>query len=369
MDPKETLRGESDRLGRLIAFYLPQFHPIPDNDEAWEPGFTEWTNVTRARPRYPGHPQPHLPRDLGFYDLRNPATLCAQTRLAAEYGIDGFFLYHYWFGGRRLLGRPLDLIRANKSIRLPFAVCWANENWTRRWHGGDDDVLVHQAHSDLDDERHGRWLASLIGDSRYIRLDGAALIGIYKPSLLPHPARTAERFRSAAEKAGTGPIHLTMVESTEWERSVDPLEIGFDSSIDFFPDWTGLGSAQRSLGIRVRNRLARGAAVYDYAEVAINRISKPLRADPPRFPCVSPGWDNTPRRSEGAVVLHGASPVLYERWLTAEAERVMKADFESPVVFVNAWNEWAEGASLEPSQRFGRAFLNSTLRSSTRLKP
>jgi hypothetical protein len=359
----------SNAAARLLAFYLPQFHPIPENDAAWGPGFTEWTNVVRARPAFPGHRQPRLPRDLGFYDLRLDEVRVQQAELAIAAGLSGFVYYHYWFAGKRLLHRPLDQLLATGSPDFPFAICWANENWTRTWDGGDDVLLQRQQHSAEDDEAHARWLAGTMRDPRYIHVGGRPLLMVYKPSLLPDPAATNERFRRVLEAEGIPSPYLVMVESTSWERAHSPAELGYDASVDFFPDWDDLGrprrhgrghGALRRLGLSPRgygeNR------VFDYADVVQRRWQRSPRMAPPRFPVVCPGWDNSPRRRRGALILHDPSVGVYEQWLRRAIDEVQRFAPDERLVFVNAWNEWAEGAVLEPSDLDGRAFLDVTAR-------
>jgi hypothetical protein len=333
---------------RLIAFYLPQFHPIPENDEWWGKGFTEWTNVARARPLFRGHYQPHLPADLGFYDLRLPETRQTQAELAREYGIHGFCYYHYWFNGKQLLERPFTEVLASGRPDFPFCLCWANENWTRRWDGHDEEILVAQQYGEEDDKEHIRWLVDAFRDERYIRVDGKPLFLVYRVNELPDPVRTASVWREGARRSGVGEIFLGRVESFAGERD-DPAKIGFDVSVEFQPDWCHFGTARH-----------RGAHdVYDYASV----LERMLQKEPPgytRFPCVMPSWDNAARRRSGATILHGSTPQLYQQWLTSvlrTAEHVRGTD---GIVFINAWNEWAEGNHLEPCQRWGRAYLEAT---------
>ena len=354
---------------RLLAFYLPQFHPIPENDDAWGAGFTEWTNVVRTRPGFRHHRQPRLPADLGFYDLRLPDVREQQAALAAAAGITGFVYYHYWFGGRRLLERPLDEVIASGRPSFPFAICWANENWTRRWDGGDDVLLQAQAHSREDDEAHGRWLANTMRDPRYLTVNGRPLLLIYKASLLPDVRATNEVFRQSIRASGLDDPYLVMVEATGWERERDPAELGFDASVDFFPDWDDLGKPLRhnrlwglTRRLRLTSRYFGANRVYRYDEVVRRRLRRPLRQSPPRFPVVCPGWDNSPRRRAGAVVLHEPDASLYEEWLRRSLESVRAFAPDEQLVFVNAWNEWAEGATLEPSDIDGRSFLDATRR-------
>jgi hypothetical protein len=191
---------------RLIAFYLPQFHPIPENDDWWGKGFTEWRNVVQAKPLFPGHYQPHLPADLGFYDLRVPETRQAQADLAREYGIHGFCYYHYWFKGRRLLERPFNEVLTSGQPDFPFCLCWANESWTRAWDGQSGVILMKQEYSEEDDYQHIRWLSNVFRDKRYIRYEGKPLFLVYRVRDLPNPLQTTEIWRNEARRAGIGEL-------------------------------------------------------------------------------------------------------------------------------------------------------------------
>lgn len=334
---------------RTFAFYLPQFHPIAENDEWWGTGFTEWTNVTRATPQYPGHVQPVLPTETGFYDLRVPEVRAAQAELAKAHGIDGFIYYHYWFGGRQVLERPLDEVLRSGEPGLPFAVCWANEDWRRNWDGRTGEVLIGQQYSDEDDVAHIRWMIDLFRDERYIRVEGKPLVMVYRASLLPDPARTAAIWRDEARAAGIGELHLCCVEAME--RADDPEAIGFDAAVEFAPDWENLGPAAMHGEVET----------HDYLEMAARMHAKatPIYR---RYPCVTPGFDNTPRRGAKAFVLDGATPDLYKGWVAATVAKEIKvaeSHGDEPILFVNSWNEWAEGAMLEPSSRWGRGFLEA----------
>ena len=224
---------------QLIAFYLPQFHPIPENDEWWGAGFTDWTNVAKARPLFRGHYQPHVPAELGYYDLRDADVRERQAELARAHGIAAFCYYHYWFGGRRLLRQPLDEVLASGRPDFPFCLCWANENWTRVWDGLSDNVLIGQTYSEDDDLQHIRWLARVFEDERYLRVDGKPLFAVYRARELPDPRATAQLWREEARRLGVGEIFLARVESFHDEHD-DPTEIGFDAAIEFQPDMTNL---------------------------------------------------------------------------------------------------------------------------------
>lgn len=348
---------------KLIAFYLPQFHPIPENDEWWGTGFTEWRNVAAARPRFVGHRQPRLPGELGFYDLRLPETRAAQADLARAHGVSAFCYYHYWFKGRRLLERPFAEVLASGEPDFPFCLCWANEPWTRRWSDRDGEILVAQEYSEEDDREHARYLASVFADPRYLRVDGRPLLLVYRASALPNASRTAEILRAEAARTGSAEPYLCRVESDPWrERRVPLSELGFDAAVEFAPDWLELGEPlRRSRPWRARRGRRGGDRIFDYREVVRRSLA---HEEPPDgwFRCVTPGWDNSPRRESGAVILDGSSPEAYGEWLQEIVRRTASRPAEEQLVFVNAWNEWAEGAYLEPDNVLGRAYLEATRR-------
>ena len=357
---------------RLLAFYLPQFHPIPENDRWWGQGFTEWTNVAKARPLFRSHHQPHLPADLGFYDLRVPEVRQAQADMARQYGISGFCYYHYWFHGRRLLNRPFDEVLTSGRPDFPFCLCWANENWTRSWDGKDREVLLAQHHSAEDDRAHIEYLLQAFQDMRYVRIDGRPLFLVYRTELLPDPARTAEIWRQGAHAAGIGDLYLARVESLG--SDTDPRAIGFDAAVEFAPDWRRLPTPMFRRGrwdplARVWHRLHRRGLVpkvhsnhllYSYEALLGRMLDKP-QAPYKRFRCVTPRWDNSARRETNAAIFYGSTPKLYGRWLRAAIRNTLDTfEGDERIVFVNAWNEWAEGNHLEPDQLWGRSYLEAT---------
>ena len=339
---------------KVVAFYLPQFHPIPENDTWWGRGFTEWRNVGRSTPLFPGHHQPQLPADLGFYDLRLAETRSAQADLARRHGIHGFCYYHYWFQGKRLLERPFDEVLSSGEPDFPFCLCWANEPWSRRWDGSDSEVLQPQGYSAEDDVAHIRWLLRPLTDPRAITVRGMPLFMVYRADQLPDPARTTERWRREAERAGLPGLHLVAVE-TGWDAGWDATRVGFDAKVLFQPQFSLLSKVPR---LPVGPSKAR---VFDY-DVAWPVLASADAVPYPRYDTVCPGWDNTARRGEDAWVLHHNTPESYERWLALAVGRAMRRPVDERLVFVNAWNEWAEGAHLEPDRRDGRVFLDATLR-------
>jgi lipopolysaccharide biosynthesis protein len=357
---------EEQRTVRPLAFYLPQFHPIPENDAWWGRGFTEWTSVAKARPLFPGHYQPHVPADLGFCDLRVSETREAQAALAREYGIFGFCYYHYWFNGRRLLERPFREVLESGRPDFPFCLCWANEDWTRAWDGASGEVLLAQQHSPDDDRAHIRSLLTTFADPRYVRVDGKPLFLVYAANRLSDPSRTTDLWRDEASRAGVGELYLCCVEN-ERERG-DPSDLGFDAAVDFQPDFANLGRAQRrsrlervARRLHVTNPAYRWHRIYDYETVVERMLSRP-QVPYKRFPGVTPGWDNTPRRKRQGIVLRNSSPEAYERWLRATVDAFTPFGPGEDLLFLNAWNEWGEGNHLEPCQRWGRAYLEATRR-------
>ncbi len=355
----ETVRpipASAPRQAMLLAYYLPQFHPIPENDSWWGTGFTDWTNLARATPRFDGHYQPRVPRDLGFYALDDDRTLRRQIALARGAGIAGLVFYYYWFNGHRLLQRPLEQFLAERDLESQFCLMWANENWTRRWDGLSREVLIEQDYRDEDDIALIDDFARHFADPRYIRLDGRPLLMVYRAALIPDAAGAIARWRALfAERHGENPI-MMMAQSFHDD---DPKPYGLDGAIEFPPHKLIVDIP------KINARLDRfdpefDGDVYDYQDV----IAASLNAPEPDFPLIRtavPGWDNDPRREGHGVVLHQATPSAYQRWLTGLIERARATPvFGQPIVCINAWNEWAEGAYLEPDLHFGAAFLNAT---------
>jgi lipopolysaccharide biosynthesis protein len=343
---------------RALAFYLPQFHPIPENNEWWGPGFTEWTNVVSAEPRFPGHYQPHLPADLGFVDLRLAEVRLAQADMARRHGLAGFCYYHYWFAGRRLLQRPFDEVLSSGQPDFPFCLCWANEPWSRRWDGSRDDILIDQTYSADDDESHIRSLIPAFADPRYVRIDGRPLFLVYRTELLPEAERTAETWRTICAREGIGEVYLARVEN--FRNDIVPASIGFDAAVEYAPDFRLAGPrlqgppAAPHDGFLLNN-------VLDYDVVVRNMRDS---ASPPfkRFRTVFPAWDDSSRRRTArATIFVNSTPEKYGCWLELTArDTVARFQGDERLLFVNAWNEWGEGCHLEPDQRYGRQFLEAT---------
>jgi predicted nucleic acid-binding Zn-ribbon protein len=341
---------------KAIAFYLPQFHAIPENDEWWGKGFTEWTNVRGGSSNFEGHYQPHVPSVLGYYDLRDPSVLQKQAKVAASYGIYGFCFHYYWFAGTVLLDLPLQQMINSTDLNFPFCICWANENWTRRWDGKEQEILISQHHSPKDDLAFIRKIEPILLHKNYIRVEGNPLLAVYRPSLFPDPVATTTRWRSYFRECGHGELHLAMVRS--FNDQTPPESYGFDAAIQFPPHCPA--NAITSL-IPDKSEFFTGT-VFDYTElkkIALNQL-KTRQASAKMYPGVMPSWDNTARRRERATVWVNSCPESYYEWLSAVVAIASTKTVNERLIFINAWNEWAEGCHLEPDERFGFAWLNAT---------
>jgi len=356
---------------RLIAFYLPQYHPIPENDKWWGKGFTEWTNVAKATPMFSGHYQPRIPADLGFYDLRVPEVRMAQAEMAREYGIEGFCYWHYWFAGKRLLERPFAEVQKSGEPKFPFCLAWANQSWTGIWHGAPDRILMEQTYPGIQDYKtHFYELLDSFTDERYIKIDGKPVFVVYIPKRLPEPKLFTDTWRELALKSGLPGLYFV-------GNIADPLwvpeENGFDASVvDSIPIMCRKINALHNGHIRYSKlvvkknlnrilkrlpfRIFHKPTIYLYQD-AINALFSDEEATFEKFPCVIPNWDNTPRSGKNGLVFHDSSPELFRKHLKQAITRVENKDPEKRIIFVKSWNEWAEGNYLEPDLKFGRAYL------------
>jgi glycosyltransferase involved in cell wall biosynthesis len=338
---------------RIIAFYLPQFHAIPENDAWWGQGFTEWTNVRRAHANFVGQWQPHEPGELGYYDLTDASVRDAQAKLARQHGVDAFCYYYYWFSGKRLLDRPLIEMAASGQPDFPFCVCWANENWTRRWDGLEHEILIAQQYSRDDSTAFIQSLFPLFDDRRYLRVGGRPLLLVYNIDAIPNIAQTVSIWRETARREGCGELYLCAVQRNALD---DPTVHGFDAAVEFPP--LGHAAENRLDRVDITNPAFRGT-VFGYASLAAHYLMLPR---PPyrQFRGVTPMWDNTARRQNEGMVVVDSSPELFGVWLghTIGQTRLRHRGDER-LLFVNAWNEWAEGNHLEPDQRYGRRYLEA----------
>lgn len=378
---------------RPIAIHLPQFHPFPENDKWWGKGFTEWTNVTKAKPLYEGHDQPQLPTDLGFYDLRLSECRIEQEKLAKEYGIYGFCYYHYWFNGKLLMEKPLEEKLKNPKEDFPFMLCWANENWTRVWDGGDKNILMQQDYSDMEDHiAHINYLIPFFKDERYIKIDGKAVFAVYRTSQIPDFDKVARIWKDEARRQGID-LYITRMESFG-ERGSEFITENVDASIEFQPhsgikildqlkkekdlsekenfktlrneiSATTIKQSLDHWGKKLKLKTEEASEVSDgeiieyadfiEADIAYHKREKP---DHKFYRCVCPGFDNSPRKSKKYFILKDTSPVLFRKWLQEKADMFVPFSEQENLFFINAWNEWAEGNYLEPSRKWGRAYLD-----------
>jgi glycosyltransferase involved in cell wall biosynthesis len=356
------------RRAKILAFYLPQFHAFPENDAWWGRGFTEWTNIARGLPRFAGHYQPRVPRDLGFYTLGTDGvkeTLRRQAKMAHEAGVHGFIFYHYWFNRRRLMDGPLEYLLADRSLDMPFCLMWANENWTRRWDGAESEVLISQDYRPGDDEAMLSDFVRHFRDPRYIRIDGRPLFMVYRPGIIPRARETVKRWRKLwAETFNENPI-IVMAQAF---GDTDPESFGIDGAVEFPPHKLTQHMPPINHELTLLDPEFTGKA-YHYGTV----VSESLNEPQPSFPLIKtvvPSWDNDARRQGAGLVITGSTPVQYESWLRQLIDRAQRRPFfGEPLVCVNAWNEWCEGAYLEPDLHFGGAYLNATGRAVAGIVP
>lgn len=344
---------------KVLALYLPQFHPIPENNEWWGEGFTEWTNVVKARPLFRGHLQPHLPTDLGFYDLRVPEVREAQAELALRHGVSGFCYWHYWFGGRLLLNRPLEDVLDSGHPNFPFCVAWANQSWSGVWHGSPDRILMEQTYPGPDDDAaHFAYLRRAFADPRYVRVGEKPIFFVLVPhgrTGLPEPARFVERWQTMADQAGLGGLYLVACVGQTDVPYATCFEDGFDAAM--YHQFPFEHSVQTWLRERfVVRGITRGPLRYRYA---------PEFPDPPAslrgrvFPTVWPNWDNTPRCGRRGTVAVGASPARFGAQMRRALQLASDAPVDERIVMIKSWNEWAEGNYLEPDTEVGDARLKA----------
>ena len=351
--------SSTEALVKMIAFYLPQYHPIRENDLWWGKGFTEWANVSRGVPQFPGHYQPHLPDELGFYDLRLEEVQYRQIELAKQYGIHGFAYYYYWFAGKRLLEMPLDRFLIKRDMTFPFCLVWANENWTRRWDGMENEVLMQQVHTPETDIEFIKSVEPFLRDDRYIRINGRPILIVYRIGLMPDPAQTAERWREYCVKNKLGDPYLIAAQTFGFE---DPRTVGFDAAMQFPPHNQHHGAQfMINSDIKLTNPDF-SSYVFSYPKMVDYKEHNPEDAPYPLYKGIFPIWDSESRKPGKGTMFTGSTPQLYERWLRTICQWTIKNHPESErFAFINAWNEWAEGAHLEPDRRYGYAYLQSTM--------
>lgn len=375
---------------RLFAFYLPQFHPTPENDEWWGRGFTEWTNVTKAKPLFPGHYQPRLPADLGFYDLRVPEVREAQANLARKAGVEGFCYWHYWFAGRRMLERPFNEVVASGEPDFPFCVAWANDTWRSHWYGAEKRTLIEQTYpGKADHERHFYALLEAFQDRRYIRVHNRPMFTIFRPKNLPGTEAFIELWHDLARRNGLDGIHfvahlfddeldfpwrnagyngavvtneLKVMRRRMWDIARERLRLAEaerDGARKFRKLLEAVTGTGRLVAHRILQRVLGWPGGVHYYRDAMLFFKSARALELGCYPSIVPGWDNTARAGKKGVVLHGATPELFAEHVRDIFESVADRPAEERIVFVKSWNEWAEGNCLEPDRKFGHGYLDA----------
>ena len=341
----------------ISAYYLTQFHPNPENDEWWGKGTTEWNNVNQAVPQFIGHYQPRKPGELGYYDLRMKENIQRQVELAHNYGISELCFYYYWFDGIRLLERPLDTFLKNKDLNIDFSYCWANENWTRKFSGTNADALMKITQTV---ESYTRFIDAVLGDmkdSRYHKIAGRPVLSIYRPSNVPDVKKVIANWNKRAKEV-LG-VELYLVAVLEANSKADWIAVGFDAVTEFQPRSVEHNCKEISADVcPIRKDFA--GKIYDYEDLVINKRYENSRV-PKCYPAVMPMWDNTARRNYRGTIFHGSNPQLYKQWLMDQVSKVLQnKTIDEKRIYINAWNEWGEGAYLEPDYEYGYAYLQAT---------
>ena len=349
---KPYVRTEKDI--KIITHYLPQFHTFAENEEWWGKGFTEWNNVTKAVPHFIGQRQPKLPHDIGFYDLSKKENIQKQIQLAKQYGIYGFSIYYYWFDNHRLMEKPLDIILENKDLDIPFCINWANENWTKRWDGGDKEILMAQTYDEDKLKDCIKDMEKYIRDERYIKVNGKPLIIVYKPTLIPNVEIMIKDWRDYLREVGIGEAYIMAVKTFD---ITDKYKAIFDGFVEFPP--FGMEIEVMNSQLKFFNKNFKGV-VYDYKKMVDNKTYiRPF--DHKLYRGIFPAWDNSARRQFTPDIFWGSTPEIYQTWLEDLAKETVENDeLDEKMIFVNAWNEWAEGACLEPDRDYGYAYIQAT---------
>lgn len=372
-----SITPEGGVAPRILAFVLPQFHPIPENDEWWGEGFTEWTNVRKAKPLFPKHRQPRVPANGRYYSMLDPATHDWQAALAREHGLYGFCYYHYWFRGKRLLEKPLELLLERGKPDFPFCLAWANEPWTRAWDGGDREVLMPQEYGERPDwEQHFQCLLRFFQDPRYIRVDGKPMLLIYRSGSIDAAEPMFRLWRESAARAGLPGLHIVSM------LTAFPADVRshlFDAFAEFEPCYTQekrpafwYRKKERyyrkwyRANLRYFGRIVGPTNSYDYGSLWRSIVARqPQRGV---YPGAFVDWDNTPRRGlDRGLVMRNVKPRIFASGIRAQVQKASKAGV--PFLFINAWNEWAEGTYLEPDEARGTFFLEAIRRAVKEIQP
>ena len=350
---------------RILAFYLPQFHPIPENDVWWGKGFTEWTNVGKAKPLFPGHYQPHVPADLGYYDLRVPETRLAQAEMARQYGIEGFIYWHYWFGnGKRLLERPFNEVLASGEPDFPFALAWANETWKGFWFGADGsrNTLIEQTYpGEQDYIEHFKTVLPAFKDHRYITCEGKPIFFVYKPKQHPDMKRFIEIWRGMAAESGLNGIYFIAIGQSLYSKEnadsfyEEMMGFGFDA-VNIINSYN---SPIKSLWEKAIHKIIYSTSGLDLRNYCYEQFECALDDRENVFPSLLPNWDHTPRTGKKGIILYGSTPELFRQFLHKKLELIKNKPFDKRFLMIKSWNEWAEGNYLEPDLKYGTQYLEA----------
>lgn len=351
---------------KVIAFYLPQFHQIPENDKWWGKGFTEWTNVKKAVPRFKGHNEPRIPYKNNYYNLLNKDVIINQANIAKKFGIDAFCIYHYWFNGKKLLEKPTELLLKDKNINIEFCMSWANESWSRNWDGGNKELLLEQTYGNYDDWcEHYKYLSMFFNDNRYIKIDNKPVLIIYKPHLIKNCIKMIELWNSLAVKDGFDGIYLGYQHSSCYYNNFPKSKFSFGI---LFEPWYTIDSAlrypfsnknnNRILLEKFRNifcqKLLKKQARFSYEN--ISKLISSRRVENNIMKCCFPDWDNTPRHTEdnNGCTIWGSNPEAFKNMVKDTIK-----NYNNDFLFINAWNEWGEGAYLEPDEKYKYGYLKA----------
>jgi hypothetical protein len=367
MIPNLSNKSQSHRKARVIAYYLPQYHPIPENDEWWGKGFTEWTNVGKAKPLFKGHYQPRVPADLGYYDLRMPEIREAQAEMASNAGIEGFMYWHYWFGnGRRVLERPFDEVLKTGKPDFPFCLGWANHSWTNiSWNSSaqwqKESCIVEQKYpGEKDIIDHFNYVLPAFQDHRYISVDGKPIFLIYDPLSIPNPTLFIKTWQDLATQNGLPGIHFVGIAGNNLDSYQKLITSGFNS-INSNGQWSAESKVDGKYYKLIRHKIIRkygGLALdkYDYKEI-IKYLLTEIDEKIDVYPTILPQWDRSARSGRRASIYHGSTPELFEKHFLQAMTKVSNKPIENRIIFLKSWNEWAEGNYVEPDIVFGHGYL------------
>ena len=366
---------------KIITFYLPQFHAIPENDKWWGKGFTEWVNVKKAKSLFEGHEQPKIPLNENYYNLLDADVMRWQVKLAKNYGIYGFCFYHYWFDGHLLLEKPMENYLSDQTLDFPYCICWANENWTNQWVADKHKVLIAQTYGNIENwKEHYDYLSQFFKDKRYIRVNNRPLLVIYRPDLIPNVKDMLEKYVEFAKTDGfEGLCFMCQRPDSLLSGSHSDLS-AFDYCIEYQPAFAfnniqkkqnllWLRKLKRQLLLNIEkylhistenfrlSKIKNDLTIYDYDKIWNNIINSAPMTDK-SIPGAFVNWDNTPRKGIRGSVVIGSSPKKFKKYLKRQIWHT-RNEYKQDIIFLFAWNEWAEGGFLEPDEKYGYGYLSA----------